>query len=231
MRGKPPEQGREVPQQGLIPAGAGQTHHVKDDAHLFPGSSPRVRGKHQSSVGKRLGAGLIPAGAGQTAVRVGIVCGGRAHPRGCGANRARATTMFATDGSSPRVRGKLVAAAFPDAPPGLIPAGAGQTPDSKRHTPGHRAHPRGCGANQAGHASSMLGSGSSPRVRGKRDSEVRPVGKQGLIPAGAGQTPSRTLTIGLRGAHPRGCGANASQVRLNALSMGSSPRVRGKPIE
>ena len=50
----------------------------------------------------------------------------------------------------------------------------------------------------------------------------------GLIPACAGKTLKVGLKKGNSGAHPRVCGENLTAKRVSALSIGSSPRVRGK---
>ena len=111
---------------GLIPAGAGQTDdelfgtlvaraHPRGcgadvdllvDEGLGVGSSPRVRGRLSPRAWVRGGFGLIPAGAGQTSRTLGARRWSRAHPRGCGADKAHKTLSQPDDGSSPRVRGR-----------------------------------------------------------------------------------------------------------------------------
>ena len=49
----------------------------------------------------------------------------------------------------------------------------------------------------------------------------------GIIPAGAGLTPSARFFLGKYWDHPRGCGAHAEACRFRRLFLGSSPRVRG----
>ena len=114
---------------GLIPASAGQTGvsmwaRIAARAHPrecgadpvavtvindSPGSSPRVRGRlfgiHSHANVNR----LIPASAGQTRRR--CLWGVRlwAHPRECGADAEMARQCGTRLGSSPRVRGRLVA--------------------------------------------------------------------------------------------------------------------------
>ncbi len=51
-----------------------------------------------------------------------------AHPRACGENLAVLSLLAAFVGSSPRVRGKLLALGDLAAEPRLIPARAGKTP-------------------------------------------------------------------------------------------------------
>ena len=72
-------------------------------------------------------------------------------------------------------------------------------------------HPRACGANGLHRASQL-------RVQIRR-----------IIPAHAGQTPSRRPSTGPAPDHPRACGANASECSDPDCVGGSSPRMRGKP--
>ena len=104
MRGTPPEQSDIRPEQGIIPADAGntpksQTVKVIRQDHprgcgehllitacnsLYMGSSPRMRGTHISVDPTYVETGIIPADAGNTG-RYGL-CRvlPKDHPRGCG---------------------------------------------------------------------------------------------------------------------------------------------------
>ena len=174
----------------------------------FLGSSPRVRGRPRHPGADTASTGLIPAGAGQTMELSSPICSGRAHPRGCGADRCCAFAMVRVRGSSPRVRGRPSPPLFGRVRPGLIPAGAGQTFSVYPLPAGTRAHPRGCGADalRVVHGEAELG--SSPRVRGRRR--------------------ARPLQPGVGWAHPRGCGADLTAVSGASAQQGSSPRVRGR---
>ena len=173
---------------GLIPAGAGQTpcpgpRRPIPRAHPrgcgadpcgsflfggFIGSSPRVRGRRVPRPSSKPRTRLIPAGAGQTRPRNRAGREHTAHPRGCGADIEAIITAQASNGSSPRVRGRLLEGAGLRLPRGLIPAGAGQTHSAGLQPRSRWAHPRGCGADPV------------------RAISRRP--RQRLIPAGAGQT-------------------------------------------
>ena len=194
-----------------------------------PGSSPRVRGKHGYRLG-HLGHGrIIPARAGQTAAHVYDIRKGADHPRACGANDVSPRDGGASDGSSPRVRGKLEHAVGDTAQIRIIPARAGQTSGwrgSRRFRPDH---PRACGANDAMLRLISRPLGSSPRVRGKHHRYARLRVHERIIPARAGQTSQPLRPLGFRPDHPRACGANICSPLATASSAGSSPRVRGKP--
>ena len=140
------------------------------------------------------------------------------------------TGWHSPGGSSPRVRGKHC-----PTPPiwrasGLIPACAGKTNRITGPVSRIRAHPRVCGENHATRKSKPKERGSSPRVRGKPMSPVRPAGLNGLIPACAGKT-TRTASSGRSSrAHPRVCGENWCARQGWQREKGSSPRVRGKQL-
>ena len=111
-------------------------------------------------------------------------------------------------GSSPRVRGKLVAVDQADDRVRIIPARAGQTNRVRTYNRHTADHPRACGANALAGDPHNWKDGSSPRVRGKR-------------------LPWRSGT-GRISDHPRACGANGIECAHRTCRHGSSPRVRGK---
>ena len=134
-----------------------------------------------------------------------------------------------SEGSSPRVRGRLVSASTLGEVTGLIPASAGQTKTTTAETPPPQAHPRECGADQSPSRCRLARRGSSPRVRGRRCCPRFRMGRSGLIPASAGQTGvSMWARIAAR-AHPRECGADTIFTTTGDDALGSSPRVRGRP--
>ena len=111
-------------------------------------------------------------------------------------------------GPSPRVRGKPGQWHAEGQRGRLIPARAGKTYRSHEHFTRNRAHPRACGEN---------GRSSSGHAR-----------PPWLIPARAGKTSVRLKIVHRLGAHPRACGENALTIVVSAVTVGSSPRVRGK---
>ena len=133
---------------------------------------------------------IIPAHAGQTWVR-SAPCSARSdHPRACGANVGRVHVHELQCGSSPRMRGKPAEVAGAWTATRIIPAHAGQTPQSMLRPATQPDHPRACGANLQlveGFGGSFFG--SSPRMRGKLLNCATPVEILRIIPAHAGQTP------------------------------------------
>ena len=174
------------------------------------GSSPRVRGKPPPTMPSDRSVGLIPACAGKTLNNADQVANVRAHPRVCGENLSAECGLSGSEGSSPRVRGKLRWA-----------IGVGWA---------DRAHPRVCGENLRPLGPKETFHGSSPRVRGKPGMYTKNPVEGRLIPACAGKTRLRGTRPGCSPAHPRVCGENSSEREPKGSSRGSSPRVRGKRL-
>ena len=193
---------------GLIPAHAGKTNRRRRAALLSTahpracgensrqvwisggagGSSPRMRGKPWWSGSSGYLMGLIPAHAGKTIALYGEKIAQAAHPRACGENFGQLAGDFASQGSSPRMRGKPAAGQLEAARGRLIPAHAGKTRSTGASGSGLQAHPRACGENFWGFAVVTNPVGSSPRMRGKQHRGRRSRNIRGLIPAHAGKT-------------------------------------------
>ena len=86
-----------------------------------------MRGKHRQGRREAFQGRIIPAHAGQTRASVHVVVFGADHPRACGANRLLDEGARASDGSSPRMRGKLLLCHLVGLRIRIIPAHAGQT--------------------------------------------------------------------------------------------------------
>ena len=154
----------------------------------------------------------------------------RAHPRVCGENCYNTRGNSGVTGSSPRVRGKQRFWVWCWSLLGLIPACAGKTLTFPAQRTPRWAHPRVCGENSCSGACSCSVAGSSPRVRGKRFRGPRQPEPARLIPACAGKTRENRAARSHVAAHPRVCGENCSYSHGSPGSVGSSPRVRGKPL-
>ena len=176
------------------------------------------------------GFGLIPAHAGKTWAMSQYHDEYRAHPRACGENNCGLAKPAPRRGSSPRMRGKLRSARAANKARGLIPAHAGKTPLSHNPSDPAQAHPRACGENCVFTAEKFANIGSSPRMRGKPEAGSAPWRTTGLIPAHAGKTVSRAAPPPSPPAHPRACGENTQKAYEIFVDEGSSPRMRGKPL-
>ena len=93
-----------------------------------------------------------------------------------------------------------------------------------------RDHPRACGAHINVTLRSDAAEGSSPRMRGSPVMVLCMQLLTGIIPAHAGLTPAwRTFSAMIRD-HPRACGAHLAFSRLQHMTAGSSPRMRGSLV-
>ena len=194
------------------------------------GSSPRGRGKRQTSRTDRPPTRLIPAWAGKTARRPAFRPRYGAHPRVGGENIIARAGRVLRSGSSPRGRGKRALHHFRERVQRLIPAWAGKTSTSTPRPASRWAHPRVGGENLGHHVLPVDVEGSSPRGRGKPllDWSDRVVRR--LIPAWAGKTIAHTGRAGLLAAHPRVGGENVTGLLQPCYALGSSPRGRGKLV-
>ena len=195
------------------------------------GSSPRVRGKLNPARSEALRPRLIPARAGKTRPRASHVRLAPAHPRVCGENFTFLAPDLRGRGSSPRVRGKPTKDGTTAAYQRLIPACAGKTTRAPCKNSGSPAHPRVCGENPRHRRAALLRGSSSPRVRGKRIAGGPHAPARGLIPACAGKTHVCFTVQHHHRAHPRVCGENQLHEWSASSHRGSSPRVRGKPVQ
>ncbi len=191
------------------------------------GSSPRGRGARLGEGADVAGPGLIPAWAGSTRAARGRGRVPLAHPRVGGEHRFSWSEHLRLAGSSPRGRGAQCRRCVRRAGDGLIPAWAGSTPRRVPALSSPRAHPRVGGEHRCALPSAVRVRGSSPRGRGAHPLGVAAVVRQGLIPAWAGSTRSRSRSSWRAGAHPRVGGEHPHGSSKTRFSKGSSPRGRG----
>ena len=185
--------------------------------------------------GKRSGRGMgfdllgnIPAYAGKTAWRVWLSRLRAEHPRVCGENHTAMMQAKDAAGTSPRMRGKRPGQATLWGDIRNIPAYAGKTGLILTSGLTLTEHPRVCGENMMRLALLMAGTGTSPRMRGKREHGGLAGSTSRNIPAYAGKTRVSIPAKGGNAEHPRVCGEN-QHVNLNlGAGSGTSPRMRGK---
>ena len=192
------------------------------------GSSPLVRGQRHRVGRLRPPARIIPARAGPTRQAQGRDPQCADHPRSCGANFFGTTRAIYNDGSSPLVRGQPQATSQRRSATRIIPARAGPTQEFRVSRPVRPDHPRSCGANANAATPSTCRSGSSPLVRGQRQTHPRVHDRERIIPARAGPTSFPFLWWSGGSDHPRSCGANSFTLAFNWPITGSSPLVRGQ---
>ena len=192
-----------------------------------PGSSPRMRGTPACSRRTLSTTGIIPAYAGNTHDPFGLFAQHRDHPRVCGEHYFIITADGFQVGSSPRMRGTQKGISNVQCSTGIIPAYAGNTLASAREDGQLRDHPRVCGEHCDGSSTQIGLRGSSPRMRGTRQTGLLVCRSRGIIPAYAGNTPRRRNTSGSTRDHPRVCGEHCCPLPVNLTLPGSSPRMRG----
>ena len=131
---------------GDHPRGCGEHYIGGPMSRVRRGSSPRMRGAHDSDESAPQRGRIIPADAGSTWQKLHCCHLPWDHPRGCGEHRFGASSVSGVMGSSPRMRG---------AP------GKNIQPLSV-----HEDHPRGCGEHDRMDWETPQDLGSSPRMRG-----------------------------------------------------------------
>ena len=174
-----------------------------------------------------LQARFIPASAGNTLKNRFEASSHSVHPRVCGEHMVAGVLTLDTTGSSPRLRGTpswydsdILLLRF-------IPASAGNTTQRDHQVQGKPVHPRVCGEHWTMPTSPAPSRGSSPRLRGTHPDHPDHLCKVRFIPASAGNTRPNSLRAASSAVHPRVCGEHAIFSRCDAVSCGSSPRLRG----
>ena len=176
------------------------------------------------------GVGIIPAYAGNTSRPPQRRHSPRDHPRVCGEHIDWGYMQDPFVGSSPRMRGTPLKAAYPSGSPGIIPAYAGNTGEASESMACGRDHPRVCGEHDVKSHYRPPPPGSSPRMRGTHAHRAYRRRHGGIIPAYAGNTPGSTLRRCSPWDHPRVCGEHYVLPLCSISCNGSSPRMRGTRI-
>ena len=131
------------------------------------------------------------------------------------------------DGSSPHTRGALGELRVAHADVGIIPAYAGSTRADMSVSGRGEDHPRIRGEHAPIVWLIALKTGSSPHTRGAPERAGGPPAAQGIIPAYAGSTPSRSPPAGMVADHPRIRGEHTRSSTRPTEKSGSSPHTRG----
>ena len=147
-----------------------------------------MRGKQGTRTESVTGTRITPADAGKTYRQGPRLRGYEDHPRGCGENSSQFAPQGRTQGSPPRMRGKLIPFGLCYRFVRITPADAGKTSSIILMPYPTWDHPRGCGENPKIpiYRSHVLG--SPPRMRGKLQSKSKGRMTHGITPADAGKT-------------------------------------------
>ena len=209
------------------PRGCGEHEAFFAGEESWSGSSPRMRGAPGLLLRLFEPQGIIPADAGSTYMPVSALDLPEDHPRGCGEHFTVRWSDSRVLGSSPRMRGAQYIILLGRCVAGIIPADAGSTITKIDWREHDEDHPRGCGEHAASTRPFRASLGSSPRMRGARDTMLETPRHHRIIPADAGSTLERRRYIIQAQDHPRGCGEHYINTRAILTSHGSSPRMRG----
>ena len=249
VRGKPTVAGEDDGPRRYIPARAGEAFSRGPPGPRFEvhpracggssrfilsrssprGTSPRVRGKLHARAFARITLRYIPARAGEAQLVARVSVRPTVHPRACGGSSPPSPAAKSNMGTSPRVRGKHRRARCSPGRRRYIPARAGEASRPCSAARGAWVHPRACGGSQPGGRGFFRVGGTSPRVRGKPTTCGPCFQTIGYIPARAGEARHHRRRQNRTWVHPRACGGSAPSRRAQISTVGTSPRVRGKP--
>ena len=194
------------------------------------GLSPRGRGNRCPSNMNNSVIGSIPAWAGQPITSPDCGKSSPVYPRVGGATITYAMVDSSSTGLSPRGRGNLSASSFPSVWRRSIPAWAGQPLFLPRSPLPHEVYPRVGGATDIHRPTLATIQGLSPRGRGNHALSIKLQGRDGSIPAWAGQ-PFPSLAEYLKSkVYPRVGGATSVMQRVAQRLRGLSPRGRGNLV-
>ena len=170
------------------------------------GSSLLARGTYGSDHVTVLPCRLIPACAGNISLRSLRLCLLPAHPRLCGEHTHSNPDPAKAFGSSPLTRGTRPGFVTHELKLRLIPACAGNTWFTRTWRKRKLAHPRSRGEHRGARIRIPFSPGSSPLARGAQRVPAGLLRGLRLIPACAGNIPTRTLASWRWSAHPRSRG-------------------------
>ena len=213
----------------VYPRVCGGSPSPRPAARAAAGLSPRVRGKQRRSlIGAECGRS-IPACAGEAPAWYLSRHHVWVYPRVCGGSAKIVGIMASIAGLSPRVRGKHKNNDVTPESIRSIPACAGEACLAAVCQNRLAVYPRVCGGSRPQGNGRTLAEGLSPRVRGKLACIVRRAVARRSIPACAGEASLASRSDRSAEVYPRVCGGSFLGMLPEAMVMGLSPRVRGKP--
>ena len=170
---------------------------------------------------------IIPAYAGNTFWSMWSSRSSGDHLRLRGEHDTRFQLERGIEGSSPLTRGTRVSLSIISAPPGIIPAYAGNTPRWRISRSCVQDHPRLRGEHIIGIISHRASAGSSPLTRGTLIVAYLRLVDPGIIPAYAGNTGFPSHLRPCTQDHPRLRGEHTRLCPVGKVPPGSSPLTRG----
>ena len=191
------------------------------------GSSPLARGTYVRWLHWCFCSRLIPARAGNMSLKSNSCLRSPAHPRSRGEHSHAWVMWPGWSGSSPLARGTSLQLREATAGGRLIPARAGNMRDDDGTVNDEAAHPRSRGEHNNVNDDFLYNRGSSPLARGTWACRSGTWRITRLIPARAGNIPTRRRCSVRRPAHPRSRGEHKGLLTSGWSGSGSSPLARG----
>ena len=170
-----------------------------------------MRGKDVDALGSVCRLGITPAYAGKRDGDDAVLACFWDHPRVCGEKGLLSYKIDQTQGSPPRMRGKVHVCRDSIATTGITPAYAGKSRMGQHQHDRYQDHPRVCGEKYMTIANDYHAKGSPPRMRGKVSSKRPDAHTRGITPAYAGKSEELTREVRKHKDHPRVCGEKCRQ--------------------
>ena len=211
----------------VYPRACGGTTFSMPTSETSWGLSPRLRGNAVNPALHTIFQGSIPALAGERPFfRHGCALR-RVYPRACGGTVLSASSLPASSGLSPRLRGNGERHGRYGVEPGSIPALAGERIVASARRLVYRVYPRACGGTLFIKQRRNSQQGLSPRLRGNGVTPSSVTAKRGSIPALAGERQIRLICELADRVYPRACGGTRAPASIFFYRTGLSPRLRG----
>ena len=171
-----------------------------------------MRGKVRESTESWEQPGITPAYAGKSKSSGCCRRNGGDHPRVCGEKEIMRSVISVTEGSPPRMRGKVYGVSPVVFVNRITPAYAGKRLFGKSRPSLPRDHPRVCGEKMLQQRSLTTQRGSPPRMRGKAGMCCGATKPPGITPAYAGKRGPGRCSPGSPWDHPRVCGEKTKKI-------------------
>ena len=171
-----------------------------------------MRGKDVDALGSVCRLGITPAYAGKRDGDDAVLACFWDHPRVCGEKGLLSYKIDQTQGSPPRMRGKVTFQLLCKAMFGITPAYAGKRHQRTLQKSLTRDHPRVCGEKVKPNLFVFFIWGSPPRMRGKAQLQGSGLWFRGITPAYAGKSKVFLLSGTEVGDHPRVCGEKTKKI-------------------
>ena len=225
--GEPVPSGRSARKSRVYPRLRGGTTSLRGGDAASKGLSPLARGNLPDPARRTAAQGSIPACAGEPPLKIRVEQQRRVYPRLRGGTASIRCATSSGRGLSPLARGNRAAAWLTRPRSGSIPACAGEPTPSCCPSSGARVYPRLRGGTRRGASHGLPLPGLSPLARGNLERAAQCRGREGSIPACAGEPahlhgPNCSTRV-----YPRLRGGTNQSLKIIVGHWGLSPLARG----